>query len=210
MKIAIIGANGKSGKLILKEAFNRGHEVTAIVRNAKDTAENVKVIEKDLFNLTYEDVKDSDIIIDAFGTFLPETLELHQTSLKYLSDLLSGKPNRLLVVGSAGSLYVNSEHTMRLLDSPSMPEMYKPLSSNMVAAFDALRKRNDVNWTYFSPPVIFDAEGIRTGKYRIGGDELMVNSKGESTISYADAAIAIIDECEVGKHINGRFTLVSE
>ncbi|EPY6471509.1 NAD(P)-dependent oxidoreductase [Clostridium sporogenes] len=210
MKISIIGANGKSGKLLVEEALNRGHEVTAIVRNGQATTPNAKVLEKDLFNLTYDDVKDSEVIIDAFGTWTPKSLPLHQTSLKYLSGLLGGKPNRLLIVGSAGSLYVDPQHTMRLLDSPDMPEMYKPLSTNMVAAFDALKKRNDVNWTYLSPPAIFDADSVRTGKYRVGGDELMVNSKGESVISYADAAIAMIDEAEWGKHIRQRFTVVSE
>jgi len=210
MKIGIIGGNGKSGKLLVEEALNRGHEVTAIVRNSKATVTNAKVLEKDLFYLTYDDLKDNEVIIDAFGTWTLETLPLHQTSLKYLADLLSGKPNRLLIVGSAGSLYVDPQHIMRLLDSPDMPEMYKPLSSNMVAAFDALKKRDDVNWTYLSPPAVFDAEGVRTGKYRTGGDELMVNSKGKSFISYADAAIAMLDEAEKGKYIGQRFTVVSE
>lgn len=210
MKIAIIGANGKSGKLLVEEALNRGHEVTAIVRNDKGALLNITVLEKDLFDLTYDDLKNNDVIIDAFGAWTPETLKLHQTSLKHLADLLCGKPNRLLVVGSAGSLYVDSQHTMRLLDSPNMPEIYKPLSSNMVAAFDALKKRDNLNWTYLSPPAIFDPDGVRTGKFRVGTDKLLFNSKGESSISYADAAIAMINEAEQGKYIRNRFTVVSE
>ncbi len=211
MKIAIIGATGKAGTLLVKEAISRGHEVTAIIRDAsKGTEASVKVIQKDLFDLTYEDIKENEVIIDAFGAWTPETLALHQTSLKHLADILVGKENRLLVVGGAGSLYVNAEHTMRVMDTPDFPDMFRPLATNMGLAFDALQTRTDVKWTYVSPAGNFVADGIRTGQYSIGGDEIMVNSKGESQISYADYAIAMIDEAEAGKHINKRFTVVAE
>ncbi len=210
MKIAVIGANGKAGSLIVKEALSRGHEVTAIVRDAAKATEPGKVLAKDLFALTYEDVKGNDVIIDAFGAWTPETLGQHQTSLKYLADLLAGKPNRLLVVGGAGSLYVDPGHTMRVMDTPDFPDMFKPLANNMGAAFDALRSRTDVKWTYLSPSANFVADGPRTGGYTAGGDELLVNSKGESQISYADYAIAMVDEAESGKHVGQRFTVVAE
>lgn len=210
MKIAVIGGSGKSGSLIVREAVSRGHEVTAVVRNrAKVSEPKAKVLEKDLFALTYEDIRENDVIIDAFGAWTAEALPLHQTSLKYLADLLSGKPNRLLVVGGAGSLYVNPEHTVRVMDTPDFPDAFKPLSGNMGEAFDALRVRKDVNWTYLSPSADFVADGPRSGKYTAGGDELLVNSKGESQISYADYAVAMIDEAENGRHIQERFTVVS-
>jgi putative NADH-flavin reductase len=209
MKIAVIGASGKAGRCIVKEALSRGHDVTAIVRDAaKPTEPGARVLAKDLFSLTYDDVKDNDVIIDAFGTWKPEALIQHQTSLKYLADMLSGKPNRLLVVGGAGSLYVDPAHTMRLLDTPDFPDSYKPLVSSMAAAFDTLRSRTDVKWTYLSPPANFVADGPRSGSYTAGGDELLVNSRNESTISYADYAIAMIDEAENGKHVGRRFTVV--
>ena len=211
MKIAIIGANGKAGKLITKEAVKRGHNVTAIVRNKNnDTDSKVKILVKDLFDLSYEDIAENDVIIDAFGTWPEETLILHQKSLKYLADLLSEKPNRLLVVGGAGSLYVNPEQTIRLMDTPDFPDIFKPLASNMAKALDELKKRNDVIWTYISPSADFADDGIRTGKYKSGGEELMINSKGDSSISYADYAIAMIDETEQGKHIKERYTVISE
>ena len=211
MKIAIIGATGKQGSLLVKEALRRGHEVTAVVRDGgKISDPKVKIVEKDLFDLNYDDIKANDVVIDAFGAWTPETLDLHQTSLKYLADMLSGKPNRLLVVGGAGSLYVNPEHTIRVMDTPDFPDSVKPLASNMGKAFDALKTRTDVRWTYISPSANFVADAERTGKYVSGGEELMVNSKGESKISYADYAIAMIDEAESGKHINTRFTVVSE
>ncbi|MCP1224007.1 NAD(P)-dependent oxidoreductase [Sebaldella sp. S0638] len=150
------------------------------------------------------------VIIDAFGVWAEDQLFLHKTSLSHLSDILSGKPNRLIVVGGAGSLYVDPEHKVRLMNTPDFPDMFKPLASNMSEAFDSLKTRNDVNWTYLSPSADFSADGERTGKYQAGGEELMVNSQGLSTISYADYAVAMIDEAEQGKHIKERFTVVSE
>lgn len=211
MKIAVIGASGKEGRLLVQEAVARGHEVTAIVRDKSKIAESkATVLERDLFALTYDDIRNNDVIIDAFGAWTPEELDKHYTSLIYLTGLLSGKPNRLLVVGGAGSLYVNPEHTMRVMDTPDFPEVFKPLANAMGKAFDALRAKTDVKWTYLSPSAMFDAEGERTGKYTAGGEELLVNSKGESRISYADYAIAMIDEAENAKYVNVRFTVVGE
>ena len=124
MKITVIGASGKAGTLIMAEATNRGHTVTAVVRSKSAlTDPAAKTIEKDLFALTYADVEDSDVIIDAFGAWTPETLPLHQTSLQYLCDLLSNKPNRLLLVGGAGSLYTDDSHTTRVMDAPDFTDV---------------------------------------------------------------------------------------
>ena len=211
MKIAVIGANGKAGSLIVKEALERGHEVTAVVRDSsKVNNTQVKILEKDLFDLTYDDLKENDAVIDAFAVWAEDQLYQHKTSLAHLSDILAEKPVRLLVVGGAGSLYVDPEHKLRLMDTPDFPDMFKPLASNMGEAFDALRTRKDVNWTYLSPSADFSAEGVRTGKYKAGGEELMTNSKGLSTSSYADYAIAMLDEAELPKHLQERFTVVSE
>lgn len=212
MKIAVIGANGKAGRLIVKEAAQRGHEVTAIARGNYETeiTGSVSVLLKNLFDLTYDDIKENEAIIDAFGAWTPETLPQHKTSLKHLADILSGKPNRLLVVGGAGSLYVDDEHKTRVMDTPDFPEIFMPVAQATAEAFDELRKRNDVNWTYLSPAGDFVADGERTGKYILGGERLTLNSKGESRISYADYAIAIIDEAESGKHNKKRFSVVAE
>lgn len=209
MNIAVIGANGRAGKLITEEALRRGHEVTAILRDEqKGASKGAKIFVKDLFELSYEDIRSYDVLIDAFAVWKEEELLLHQTSLKHLSDVLSGKSNRLLVVGGAGSLYIDAEHKTRLMDTPEFPASFKPLASNMGAALDALKKRNDVNWTYLSPSTDFVADRLRSGTYRAGGEELLVNSDGDSVIGYADYAIAMIDEAEQGKHIRQRFTVV--
>ena len=209
MKIAVICANGKAGKLIVKEAVNRGLDVTAVVRGENATAAQ-KALKKDLFDLTADDLKGFDAVIDAFGAWTEETLPLHSTSLKHLCDILSGTETRLLIVGGAGSLYVNPEHTVCVADDPDFPDSFKPLASAMAKALSELRERKDVKWTYISPAGDFQAEGERTGKYILGGEELTLNSGGESIISYADYAIAMVDEAVNGNNIQKRISVVRE
>ena len=209
MKIAVICANGKAGKLIVKEAVSRGLDVTAVVRGENAT-EAKEVLKKDLFDLTADDLKGFDVVIDAFGAWTEETLPLHSTSLKHLCDILSDTETRLLIVGGAGSLYVNPEHTVCVADGPDFPDAFKPLASAMAKALSELRERKDVKWTYISPAGDFQAEGERSGKYILGGEELMLNSKGESIISYADYAIAMVDEAVNGNNIQKRISVVRE
>ncbi len=209
MKIAVVCANGKEGSLIVKEAMDRGLDVTAVVRGENRSAAE-KVIQKDLFQLTASDLEGFDVVIDAFGAWTSEELPKHRTSLKHLCDAVSGKDTRLLVVGGAGSLYVDSEHTVQVMDGPDFPDIFKPLASNMGKALEELRARKDVKWTYLSPAGDFRADGERTGNYILGGEELTLNSKGESVISYADYAIAMVDEAVNGGHIQQRISVVAE
>ena len=209
MKIAVVCANGKEGKRLVKEALDRGLDVTAVVRGENRSAAE-QVIAKDLFQLTAEDLKGFDVVIDAFGAWTEETLPQHSTSLKHLCDILSGTDTRLLVVGGAGSLYVNPEHTVQVADGPDFPDAFKPLASAMAKALNELRGREDVRWTYVSPAADFQADGARTGKYILGGEELTVNARGESVISYADYAVAMIDEAVKGGHIRERISVVGE
>ena len=207
MKMAVVCANGKAGKWIVKEAMARGLDVTAVVRGENRT-EAKQALVKDLYDLTAEDLKGFDVVVDAFGAWTEETLPQHSTSLKHLCDILSGTNVRLLVVGGAGSLYVNPEHTAQVMDSPDFPDVFKPLASNMGAALSELRRRDDVKWTYLSPAADFQADGERTGKYLLGGEELTLNERGESVISYADYAIAMVDEAVSGNHIRQRISAV--
>ena len=209
MKIAVVCANGKAGQLIVKEAVNRGFDVTAFVKSENKSVAQKSVI-KDLFDLTADDPKGFDAVVDAFGAWAPEVLPQHSTSLKHLCDILSGTDTRLLVVGGAGSLYVNAEHTLQVMDGADFPEMFKPLAAAQGKALAELRERNDVKWTFISPAGDFQADGERTGKYILAGEELTLNSKGESIISYADYAIAMVDEIEKGDHIQQRISVVRE
>ena len=207
MKMAVVCANGNAGKWIVKEAVERGLDVTAIVRGENRSAAKNALV-KDLFDLTNADLKGFDVVVDAFGAWTPETLPLHSASLKHLCDILSGTDTRLLVVGGAGSLYVNPEHSAQVMDGPDFPEVFKPLATNMGKALDELRGRDDVKWTYISPAGDFQAEGERTGKYMQAGEELTLNGRGESIISYADYAIAMVNEAMSGNHIRQRISVV--
>ena len=210
-KIAIVCAAGKEGKLLVEEALSRGYSVTGFVRSESSEVDvKAKKVVKDLFDITADDLKDFDAVIDAFGAWTPETLPLHKTTLKHLCDVLGGTDVRLLVVGGAGSLYVNPEHTVQVKDLDSFPDIFKPLANNMGEALAELRKKNDVKWTYLSPAGDFVADGARTGKYITGGEEYFVNDKGESRISYADYAIAMIDEVENAAHVGERFSVIGK
>lgn len=210
-KVAVVCAAGKQGRLLVDEAVARGYEVTGFVRrNDKTVNPAAKIIVKDLFDLTREDLSGFDVVIDAFGAWTPETLPLHRTSLKRLCDILSGTKIRLLVVGGAGSLYVNKEHTLQVKDLPDFPEVYKPLADMQSEALDDLKKRDDVQWTFLSPAGNFVADGKRTGNYLLGGEEYFVNADGVSEISYADYAIAMIDEIGNANNIRKRFAVIGK
>ena len=210
MKIAIIGATGKAGKLIMEEALKRGLDVTAIVRNkSKLSNSSVKLIEKDLFDLKKEDLKDFDTVVSAFGAWEEKELPKHAEVMNHLCDILADTNIRLMIVGGAASLFVN--HSMMLIDSPDFPKDWINLAKNSNKAFEILKATKNVLWTYISPSADFQADGKKTGEYRIGDkDELCFNSKGESMISYADYAIGFVDEIENKKFLNKRITLVSK
>ncbi len=207
MKLAVVCANGKAGKLIVDEALSRGLDVTAVVRGGNKTKAQHAIM-KDILDIKAGDLEGFDVVIDAFGAWTPDTLPLHSKSLKVLCDALSGSDARLLVVGGAGSLYVNKEHTVQLFQTPDFPEMFKPLAMAQGKALEELRKRDDVRWTFVSPAGDFQADGTKTGKYILAGEELTLNSKGESIISYADYAVAMIDEAVKGNHIRQRISVV--
>ncbi len=207
MKIAVVCANGKAGQLITKEAVDRGLDVTAIVRGENKSVAP-KVIIKDVLDIKAEDLKGFDVVVDAFGAWTEDTLPLHSTSLEVLCDAVSGTDTKLFVVGGAGSLYVNPEHTVCVADGPDFPDAFKPLAAAMAKALSKLREREDVKWTYISPAADFQADGERVGEYILGGEELTLNLKGESIISYADYAIAMVDEIVKGNHIGQSISVV--
>ncbi|MGE7622274.1 NAD(P)-dependent oxidoreductase [Viridibacillus sp. NPDC096237] len=210
MKIGIIGATGKAGNFILKEAVLRGHEVTAIVRSAAKLADKgVTIMEKDIFSLTTEDIQGFDAVVNAFGTPAGEE-HLHVEAGRKLINILQDAPNtKLFVVGGAGSLFVDPEKTLKVMSTPDFPAIYLPTAENQGINLEDL-KASSITWTFLSPSAFFDPEGSRTGKYIVGIDHLLVNTKGESYVSYADYAIAVLDELENPKYVNERFTVASE
>ena len=210
MKIGIIGASGKVGSLVLKEAIDRGHEVTAIVRDAsKLTDKKVAVIEKSIFDLTKEDVNQFKVVVNAFGAPLGEE-QAHVDAGHALIEALKGTNTRSHHCRRRSSLYVDEGKTVQVIDTPDFPDIVKPTAAGQARNLKELQETSGITWTFISPSAMFDPEGKRTGTYQAGKDHLLVNSKGESYISYADYAIAVLDEIENPQHKNERFTVVAE
>lgn len=208
MKIGVIGASGKSGKKIVEEATSRGLEVTAIVRDATKIKESLNVIEKSILELTKEDIKPFDVLISTFSAPLTEP-EQYRVMGKHLTDILKNVKTRLIVIGGAGRLFIDDTNSKHLFETPDFPQFLIPSSKNQYNSYLDL-KESTINWTYLSPAAFFDPEGKRTGNYKIGKDHLIYNSEGESYISYADLAIAIVDEIVKEKHLRAAFTVVGE
>lgn len=209
-KVAVISANGHVGSLVVKELVERGYDVTGFGRKAQNTTAAQTYIQKDLFELTKADLAEFEIVVDAFGTFAPETLHLHVEVIKHLTALLAGTKTRLLIVGGAGSLYVDPEHKTQLVDTPDFPAEFYALAKAQTEALAELRKHDDVDWTFISPAADFQVDGKRTGEYILAGEELTLNDRGESIISYADYALAMVDEIQNGDHIKERISVVGK
>ena len=210
MKIAVVAANGRVAQKVVKEAQERGFDVTAYAREDENKSGAATYIKKDILDLTKEDLAGFDAVVDGFGAWEEDKLDGHVKTSQHLCDILSGTDIRLLIVGGAGSLYVNPEHTAVVSDGADFPAMFLPLAKAQGEELAKLRDRNDVKWTFISPAGDFQADGERSGKYILAGEELTLNSKGESIISYADYAIAMVDEIEKGDHIQQRISVVRE
>jgi len=200
MKIALIGASGNAGSRILDELVRRGHSVTAIVRNPEKIAQNPKVAARagDVFDQASlaNLLKGHDAVISS----------VHFTASdprKLIEAVRAAGVNRYLVVGGAGSLEVAPGKT--LIDTPEFPAIHKAEAAAGGVFLDLLRAEKELNWTFLSPSAMF-VPGERTGKFRLGTDQLLSNEKG-STISFEDYAIALADEVEKPAHSRRRFTV---
>jgi putative NADH-flavin reductase len=211
MKIGVFGAGGRIGSRIVDEALNRGHEVTAIVRepeNYTKEALHLRVTKGNLFDS--QDVEtavyDQDAVVSAFnykpGVNPPSTIAEIATPL--LNGLKQAGVKRLLVVGGAGSLEVSPG--LQLVDAPNFPEAYKPSALAHREALKIYQKEKDIEWTYLSPSAEI-SPGERTGKFRTGKDQLLTDANGRSWISMEDYAVAVVDELENPMHIRERFTV---
>ncbi|NQG98336.1 NAD(P)H-binding protein [Streptococcus suis] len=209
MKIAIIAANGQAGQVLTQEAVERGHQVTAIVRS-ENKSQAQEVIQKDALALTKEDLAGFDLVINAFGAWTPETLPDHSRLASHLTDILVGTPTRLLIVGGAGSLFLDETGQLALKDSPDFPVEYLPIAEAMGEGLAIYRRAQDVNWLYLSPAADFDATGEKTGVYTLAGEVFQVNAKGDSYISYRDYALALLDLAENSEHNQVRLSVLGQ
>lgn len=201
MRIALIGATGNIGREIAQEALRRGHEVTAIVRNVE------KVPTQERLTAQKGDVNDASGLVPILRGHDVVALSVHFTDVDrhvLIGTVREAGLPRFAVVGGAGSL--KGADGARLIDSPHFPAEYKPEAEAGAAFLDALKAETTLDWTFLSPSMVI-APGERTGRFRLGDDDLLVGEDGESRISQADYAIAFVDELERPAHSRRRFTV---
>ncbi|MGO9424584.1 MAG: NAD(P)-dependent oxidoreductase [Steroidobacteraceae bacterium] len=207
MKVALYGSTGKAGSRILKELVSRGHRVTAIARDPAKLEGIAGITSKkdDLsdVNRTTEAIRGVDAVISAYGPPQDKTDEIVEVTQRQVEAVKGAGNPRLLVVGGAGGLNVAPGVT--LLESGYLPDAYKPIAESHVRALKVL-EASDIDWTYLAPAAYFEP-GERTGKFRVGKDELIANEKQESRISMEDYAIALVNELEKPAHRKQRFSV---
>lgn len=214
--VVLIGASGFVGNAILNELLERGHQVTAVVRNAQKITrkhDRLSVVEMDV----EETVKlkavceGKEAVISAYNpgwnnpNIYEDTLRVYP---KILEAVKASGVKRLLIVGGAGSLFVKPG--VRLVDTGTLPEAWLPGVKSMAKFYlETLTKEIDIDWVFFSPAANLGnlKPGIRSGKFRLGKDDLIVDEKGESFISVEDYAMAMVDELEQENHHQERFTI---
>jgi putative NADH-flavin reductase len=212
-KVVLIGASGFVGSAILNEALDRGHKVTVVVRHAEKITKVhknlvVKPGDVSIVKTVIEVSKGVDTVISAFNPgwqnpdIAEETTKVYRT---ILNGIRQAGVKRFLVVGGAGSLFVS--HGIRLMDAGVMPEYVLPAVKALADFYlKDLMIEKSIDWVFFSPAGNLEA-GLRTGKFLLGKDDLIVNETGESKISVQDYAVAMIDELEKPAHHKERFTI---
>ena len=201
MKIAVTGASGRAGSHITAELARRGHIVTAIARNPEKIAKLPNVTAKK------GDVFDQAGMAALWAGHDAAVSSVHFTASdpeKLIAAARDSRVGRYLVVGGAGSLEVAPG--VRLVTTPNFPAAYKAEAQKGADFLDLLRLQKDLNWTFLSPSALF-TEGERTGKFRVGTDQLLTDTSGKSWISFADFAVALADEIERPAHQRKRFTV---
>ncbi|MGS0528005.1 NAD(P)-dependent oxidoreductase [Zobellia nedashkovskayae] len=208
MKVTIIGAGGNIGQRITKEAASRNHELRLITSKDKSFfgLDNADLQIADIFdtNTLAEKLKGSDVVISAYAPPHSDTDQIIKATESLVEA--SKKANvRLIAVGGAGSLKIGENQV--LVDSPDFPADYKAIAiSHQKALENIYQKESELNWTNVSPSA-YIFEGERTNQFRVGGDYLLANEKGESSISMEDFAVGILNEVDDFKYNKKRFTI---
>ncbi len=207
MKIMIIGANGRLGSILCREACDRGHKVTGVAQNGEVSDERLAQFWiRDLFDLKRDDVMDYEVVISAYGTSFRTDPRSNRRAAEHLISICSKTPVCLLYVGGAGSLYTDETHETRVYETDSHPEFLREISEQMTLGLEAFEKSKHLNWCYLCPSLEFDHTGLRTGTVQIGGEEVLYSKTGKSRISYADFAAVLLDEAETGAHMGEQIT----
>ena len=205
MNVVVVGATGKSGSRIVAELLQRGHTVTAVARDLARLPDGVTGKQNDLsdVNSIAEILAGETAVVSAYGPPYDDTDQVIWVTERLIAAVKKAGKARLIVVGGAASLEVAPGVT--LLDSGHLPAEWLAIATSHDKLLKVVR-RSDINWTYFSPAAYFEP-GERTGKFRLGTNELISDAKGESRISMEDYAIAVVDELEKPQHERERFTI---
>jgi uncharacterized protein len=212
VRVVVFGAGGKLGTQIVNELLRRGHTVRAVVRRGKRSRPATRAMPVVIADVTDADsvaeaVRGADAVVSAVGPGPDEDLSvLTDAATALIKGLGTAGVHRLIVVGGAGSLEVSPG--VQLLETPEFPAAWKPVAEAHREALGLYRKEPDLEWTVVSPAAMI-VPGERTGHYRAGGDQLLVDAKGESRISAEDYAVAVADELETPRHIRRRFTVAA-
>ncbi|MCF6160391.1 MAG: NAD(P)H-binding protein [Furfurilactobacillus sp.] len=210
MKIGIIGATNRTGNVILREAQSRDIDVEVILRDRRRVSSDAEVLEIEPTLLTSDDIEDLDVLVCAFGTGkLNDSSRLYPALIKHLIEITKQSSVRLMVVGSSSCLYTDAERSQRLFDEPGFPEAAKNSANSLNDVLKLLRASDGVDWTYISPAEKFVFRAPRTGHYQLGTDFRSYNAAGLCEVSYADYAIAFVDEIQNHQHINEHISVVS-
>ncbi|MFC8586811.1 NAD(P)-dependent oxidoreductase [Streptomyces sp. NPDC057217] len=211
-KIVVFGAGGKAGREIVKEAVSRGHGVTAVVRDPAKyddlAAERVQVVAGDITNVrsVTSVAAGHDVAIHAVydQTAAPEPFFVGAAHA-LLESLPEAGVKRALIVGLVSTLEVAPGQ--RVMDTPDFPEAFLEFCKGHAAGLEVFRSATtDLDWLVVTPPMVLD-QTPRTGTYRVGGDQLLTKEDGTSHLSYADLAVALIDEAETPKHHQTRIAV---
>lgn len=205
MNIAVVGATGKAGSYIVTEAIKQGLDVSAIVRSPEKLAQDVPYLQRSAFELTKQDIAPFDVLVSAFGVKNGEQPQHIKLNQHYLS-ILEGSGKRLIIVGSGGHLYIDTSRNKKVYDKIWIVRKGAKI---LEESYHLLEQSRGFDWTYMAPPVTFSPKGKRTGKYQTGSDVVLRNHRGKSEISYADYALALIDEVLHPRHTDMMFTVAS-
>jgi len=207
MHIALYGATGNSGSRILNELLTRGHQVTAIIRSPEKLAARpgLTVVQGDVASVDgiAGRIKGTDAVVSAYAPPPDDTDQILPVTGRLIDAVKQTGVPRLLIVGGAGNLEVAPGVTV--LASGHVPAEWVPIATSHAKLLEQVKK-SEINWTYFSPAAFF-VPGERTGKFRLGTNQLIANEQGDSRISLEDYAIALVDELESPKHERERFTI---
>jgi putative NADH-flavin reductase len=208
MNVVVYGATGNSGSEIVKELLRRGHKVTGVARKVDSLKDQPGVTAKtdDLSSADRiaEVIKGADVVVSAYQPPADNTDALIDVTRREIEAVKKAGVPRLIMVGGAGQLEVAPGVT--LIKSGYLPAEYMPIALSHEKAAQVLKSSTGINWTYIAPAAYF-VPGERTGKYRTGTNNLVSDDKGESRISFADYAIALVDEIEKPKHERALFSV---